>query len=267
MLNTRRPFQIIMAISIVCFFIFSSTVQSEVTFPEDSGIFISDEADVLNLTEKQQLNQISDDLEYDTGTVVIIVTIESTTNYTSQQDANMSLGDYTGDLFDEWKIGDQDYRDGILIVIATNQSGNGYDWSYTGGDHWLEYWDVLETWDQDLSDSFYSHLNNSNWSSALVPMLEDLDEVVREFWFENPNIEPFPPEPAPFTTPPTLAGENDVDGEATTFDFLITIIFCGGCFGVIGLVIYLISRSGGSSGSGSGRFVGNRQHRGWNSGY
>ena len=85
MMNMRRTLQIAFTVSVVSLFLFSTPVQSQVTYPEDSGIFITDDADVLNLTEKQHLNQISDDLEYDTGTVVIIATIESSTNYTSQR--------------------------------------------------------------------------------------------------------------------------------------------------------------------------------------
>lgn len=262
MMNMRRSLQIFLTVSIVSLFLLSSTVQSEVTYPEDSGIYISDEADVLNLTEKQQLNQISDDLEYETGTVMVLVTIESSTNYTSERDANMSLGDYAGNLFDEWKVGDQDYRDGILILIATNQSGNGYDWAYTGGDHWLEYWDVIEQWDQDLPDSFYSNLNDSNWSSALIPMLESLDEVVQNFWFENPGIEPFPSEPAPFTTPPTLDGASDAGGEASLADSIVGIVVCFGCLGlpIIGLV-FLNRRGGGNVSVGGGGNNWGRQNR------
>ncbi|MEZ8008841.1 MAG: hypothetical protein QMC65_04270, partial [Candidatus Poseidoniaceae archaeon] len=71
MFDNRRPLQIFLTATLVCLFVFSSTVRSELTYPEDSGIFISDEAEVLNLTEKQQLNQVSDDLEYDTGTVIV----------------------------------------------------------------------------------------------------------------------------------------------------------------------------------------------------
>ena len=259
MFDNRRPLQIFLTATLVCLFVFSSTVRSELTYPEDSGIFISDEAEVLNLTEKQQLNQVSDDLEYDTGTVIVIVTVNSSTDYASGQDENMSLGDYAGALFDEWKVGDQDYRDGVLILLATNQSGNGYDWTYTGGDHWLEYWDVLDDWDKSLPDSFYSNLNDSNWSSALVPMLQDLDEVVREFWFENPNIEPFPPERDDFTTTPTLDGQQNDD--ATAGGGLFAAACCLGGLGVAGLVLFLIARGGSAV---SGRFAGGGGGAGWN---
>ena len=186
MLSVWRYSLPLLIVALLSASVLAPEARSEVTYPEDSNIFIVDDVDALTLDEKRDINQVCDDLEYDTGTVLVAIIINSTADYTSGNDSNMSLGEFSEGLFDEWKIGDQDYRDGLLLVIATNQSGDGYDWVYTGGDHWLEYWYVLEEWDEDLPDSVFTDLNNSNWSSAIMPMVTSLSDDVEEFWFENP---------------------------------------------------------------------------------
>ena len=271
MLSVWRYSLPLLIVALLSASVLAPEARSEVTYPEDSNIFIVDDVDALTLDEKRDINQVCDDLEYDTGTVLVAIIINSTADYTSGNDSNMSLGEFSEGLFDEWKIGDQDYRDGLLLVIATNQSGDGYDWVYTGGDHWLEYWYVLEEWDEDLPDSVFTDLNNSNWSSAIMPMVTSLSDDVEEFWFENPGIEPFGDDSGgePFgddwQSTPTLDG-GDGGGEASSDlgDSLVGIVGCLGCLGVFGAVGFFIVRGsgGGSSGVGMRQNYGN--NRGWN---
>ena len=163
----------------------------------------------------------------------------------------MSFRDYTARMFDEWQIGDPDYRDGLLIVLATNQSSEGYDWAYTGGDHWLEFWDILSYWDENLDDSVFEQLNESNWMDALNTMMHQLSDEVRDFWDDYYDIEPFDAEDGDWSTSPTLEGaDNGEDVYASSLgESLIFLVSCFGCLGVLGLLFFALSRgsSGGSS--------------------
>ena len=269
MLNVWKYSLSVLIISLLGVSVFAPGAQAGVTYPADSNIFVVDDVDVLTLDEKRDINQVSDDLEYNTGTVLVVVTINSTSDYTTENDTNMSLGDYAIGLFNEWKIGDQDYRDGLLLLIATNQSGDGYDWAYTGGEHWWEYWYVLEEWEEDLPDTVFTDLNNSNWSSAILPMVTSLSNDVDEFWFENPGIEPFEnPSTDPFQedwyNPPRLNGEEGGMQSSDLGDGLFSMVACLGCLGVFGAVGFFIFRSAssGSSGVNMRRNYGN--NGGWN---
>jgi uncharacterized membrane protein YgcG len=264
MLNVWKYSLSILIISLLSASVFAPGAQAEITYPADSNIFIVDDVDVLSLDEKRDINQVSDDLEFDTGTALVVVTINSTMNYTTGNDTNMSLGDYAVDLFNEWKIGDQDYRDGLLLLIATNQSGDGYDWAYAGGEHWWEYWYVLEEWEEDLPDTVFTDLNNSNWSSAILPMVTSLSNDVEEFWFENPGIEPFEntnddPFNEDWYNPPRLNGEENDVQSSDLGDGLFSIVACLGCLGVFGAIGFFIFRgaSSGSSGVSMQRNYGN----------
>ena len=248
--NRLRP-AALLALLVASVAVAAPITSAEITFPTDSGIFLTDAVGVLNESEKSELNDVADVLESDTGTVLVVVLINSTKNYTSGSDANMSLGDYTARMFDEWQIGDPDYRDGLLIVLATNQSSEGYDWAYTGGDHWLEFWDILSYWDENLDDSVFEQLNESNWMDALNTMMHQLSDEVRDFWDDYYDIEPFDAEDGDWSTSPTLEGaDNGEDVYASSLgESLIFLVSCFGCLGVLGLLFFALSRgsSGGSS--------------------
>ena len=261
MLNVWKYPLSILIISLLSVSVFAPGAQAGVTYPADSNIFIVDDVDVLSLDEKRDINQVSDDLEYNTGTVFVVVIINSTTDYTTGNDTNMSLGDYAIGLFDEWKIGDQDYRDGLLLLIATNQSGDGYDWAYTGGEHWWEYWYVLEEWEEDLPDTVFTDLNNSNWSSAILPMVTSLSNDVDEFWFENPGIEPFPDD---WYNPPVLNGDEGDIETSNLGDSLFSMVACLGCLGVLGAIGFFMFRGAGNGGSGVRMHPNYGNNNGWN---
>ena len=248
-------------ISLLSASVFTPGAQAEITYPADSNIFIVDDVDVLSLDEKRDINQVSDDLEFNTGTVLVVVTINSTMDYTTGNDTNMSLGDYAVELFNEWKIGDQDYRDGLLLLIATNQSGDGYDWAYTGGEHWWEYWYVLEEWEEDLPDTVFTDLNNSNWSSAILPMVTSLSNDVDEFWFENPGIEPFADD---WYNPPVLNGDESDMQTSDLGDTLFSMVACLGCLGVLGAIGFFMFRGARNGGSGVSMRRNYGNNGGWN---
>ena len=72
-----------------------STIQAELTFPEDNDTFIIDDIDAINEAEELAI----DDLLYETydlwGTEIIVVLIESTANYQSEPESNTESGEST----------------------------------------------------------------------------------------------------------------------------------------------------------------------------
>ena len=237
------------------------TAQSDITYPEEeSSIYITDLVGALNAQEKQDINMACDDLDYDMGTVLAVAILNSTDDFTSGNDTNMSLNEYTTLLFDEWQVGDQEWKDGLLIVLAVNQSGEGYDWAYTGGDFWQEYSDVLERWESKLPNSIFNDLNDSNWAEALEPMVDLLAEDVREFWYQNPYIEP---EPGDWMSPPILEGSPEVEGGESALGEVLLSMVC--CLGVPGVVVAMIVMFRGNSSTRSNQHVHyNGNQNGWN---
>jgi len=260
MINTRRPLQIAVAISIVCLFVLSSTVQSEVTYPVDNNSFIIDDVDILNSSEEEALEQNSKWLFDGWGTEIVVVLINSTANYTTENDTNMSLADYTVKLFDEWKVGDQEWQDGVLIVLAVNQSGS-WEWWYEYGLFWESYQWILDAWEDEIPSSVDVDMEGGNWSDALNPMVEQLALEIDEFWYaEDGWVEP-PVVEQDWATQPTLNGQSEEGAGAV--DWLFSLVCFGGCAVLIGLVVFGVVRGSGSSGVS----FGSGQNRGWGRGY
>ena len=77
-----------------------STIQAELTFPEDNDTFIIDDIDAINEAEELAI----DDLLYETydlwGTEIIVVLIESTANYQSEPESNTESSESTNESQD-----------------------------------------------------------------------------------------------------------------------------------------------------------------------
>lgn len=247
-------------------FLFSSTIAAEITYPVDDNSFVIDDVGVLNLTESQELEQLSIDLSDEWGTDIVVVLIESTDNYTTENDTNMSLTQYTIQLFDAWGVGNQEWKDGVLIVLAINQTGS-WEWSYEYGLFWQEeYRYIFDEWYDRIPDSVDEDMAAGDWANALYPLVEDLSWSIDDFWYENDEwVEPPGEEQQQqqdWSTGPMLNGQADDDVSAGG-----SILFIVGCFGVLvvlGLVGVLLLRggSGGGGGRSNGRYYGGNNHYG-----
>lgn len=248
MLNMRRPLQIALTVSVVCLFLFSSTTTAEITYPVDDNSFVLDDIGVLNSTEEGELEQLSIDLSDGWGTDIVLVIIESTNNYTTENDTNMSLAQYTIQLFDALAVGNQEWQDGVLIVLATNQTGS-WEWSYEYGLFWQEeYRYVFDEWYDRIPGTVDDDLAAGNWTDALYYLVDDLSWSIDDFWYENDGWVN-PPEPVQnqdWSTPPTLGEQSD--GEMSFGDALVSMAICFACMGlpILGLV-FLIRRGGGNN--------------------
>jgi len=246
----RSSLRLLMTAFVVGLFLFSTTITAEITYPVDDNSFIIDDVGVLNSTEEGELEQLSIDLSDGWGTDIVVVLIESTNNYTTENDTNMSLAQYTIQLFEEWGVGNQEWQDGVLIVLATNQTGS-WEWSYEYGFFWQEeYSYVFEEWDDRIPESVDDDMDAGNWTDALYYLVDDLALSIDDFWYENDGW--VDPPAADFTTTPTLDGQDTDSPPLTAGESLITLVCCFGGLGIVGLVVFGIARSGGGGGGGSG---------------
>ncbi len=263
MLDMRRKLRIVSTVSLALMLLFCSTAQAEVTYPADDNSFVLDDVGILNSTEEGELEQLSIDLSDAWGTDIVLILIESTDNYTTENDTNMSLAQYTIQLFDALGIGDPEWQDGVLIVLATNQTGS-WEWSYEYGLFWQEYQYVFNEWYDRIPSSVNEDLAAGNWTDALYYLVDDLSWSIDDFWYENDGwVDPPGPDQV-WSTPPVLDDlDNSGAGEKLSFgDTLVSMVFCLGCMGlpILGLV-FLIRRGGGNNVSvgGGGRW-GRRNH-------
>ncbi|NCG01798.1 MAG: hypothetical protein GWP25_08410 [Euryarchaeota archaeon] len=249
-------------------FLFSSTVQSEITYPVDDNSFVIDDVGVLNLTEAQELEQLSIDLSDGWGTDIVVVLIESTNNYTTENDTNMSLAQYTIQLFDAWGVGNQEWKDGVLIVLAINQTGS-WEWSYEYGLFWQEeYQYIFDEWYDRIPDSVDEDMAAGDWANALYPLVDDLSWSIDDFWYENDGWVDPPGEEQQqqqdWSTTPVLDGQ--ADGDLSSGDTLVGMLCCFGGLGVVGLIGFLLLRGGSGGGGGggrsNGRYYGGNNHYG-----
>ena len=266
MFYKRNTLRLFMTALVASLFLFSSTIAAEITYPVDDNSFVIDDVGVLNLTESQELEQLSIDLSDEWGTDIVVVLIESTDNYTTENDTNMSLAQYTIQLFDAWGVGNQEWKDGVLIVLAINQTGS-WEWSYEYGLFWQEeYRYIFDEWYDRIPDSVDEDMAAGDWANALYPLVEDLSWSIDDFWYENDEwVEPPGEEQQQqqdWSTGPMLNGQADDDVSAGG-----SILFIVGCFGVLvvlGLVGVLLLRggSGGGGGRSNGRYYGGNNHYG-----
>lgn len=266
MFYKRNTLRLFMTALVASLFLFSSTIAAEITYPVDDNSFVIDDVGVLNLTESQELEQLSIDLSDEWGTDIVVVLIESTDNYTTENDTNMSLTQYTIQLFDAWGVGNQEWKDGVLIVLAINQTGS-WEWSYEYGLFWQEeYRYIFDEWYDRIPDSVDEDMAAGDWANALYPLVEDLSWSIDDFWYENDEwVEPPGEEQQQqqdWSTGPMLNGQADDDVSAGG-----SILFIVGCFGVLvvlGLVGVLLLRggSGGGGGRSNGRYYGGNNHYG-----
>lgn len=259
MFYKRSAFQIFMTVLVASLFLFSSTVQSEITYPADDDSFIIDDVGVLNLTEAQELEQLSIDLSDGWGTDVVVVLIESTNNYTTENDTNMSLAQYTIQLFDAWGVGNQEWKDGVLIVLAINQTGS-WEWSYEYGLFWQEYQYIFDEWYDRIPDTVDEDMAAGDWANALYPLVDDLTWSIDDFWYENDGWVNPPAGQQDWSSPPVLDGQ--ADGDLSSGDTLVGMVCCFGGLGVLGLIGFLLLRggSGGGGGRSNGRYYGGNNH-------
>ena len=217
--------------SLILFFVImlllTPTIASaELAFPNDTNSFVIDEGNALNESEELEINQLSEGLNEYWGTEVVVVVINSTSYYDSDNNSSISLSNYGLELFKEWKIGDQEWKDGVLVILATNQSG-AWEWRIENGEFWDLYLDF-----SSIGFDAGNELDEGNWFNGLKIITEEIIIDIEEFWEYNDGfVEP----PSPNLEPLGL-------GESSG-NVLTSILFLG-FIGVV-ILVFIISVSKG----------------------
>ena len=259
---------------------------SELILPTDTNKFVIDEAGVLTQADEDLLTIDLEWLAEEWGTDIVVVVIESTAHYQSSDSSNntssnnntngsdngttnetvdepmMELKQFSEILFDEWGVGNQEWQDGILVVLSINQSSDDSNWWFITGDFWEEYW-VFNS----VGATSDASNDAGDWTGLLLTITDDLVTAVDEFWYENDGYV-YPPGDQS-NTGSTNYENVEWDGD------IIPIIGCLAVGGFFLLIILLVGRGGGGNvyyggGGGGGwynRWRYNRGGYGYNDGY
>jgi uncharacterized membrane protein YgcG len=213
---------------VIILLLIPNIASAEISFPNDTNSFVIDQVDALNESEELQIYQLSEGLNEYWGTEVVVVIINSTSYYDSDNNNTISLTNYGLELFTEWRIGDQEWKDGVLIILATNQSG-AWEWRIENGDFWDLYLDF-----NSIGFDADNELDKGNWFNGLKIITEEIIIEIEDFWEYNDG----------FVEPPSSNLEPFEDGSGGSG--LASVLFIG-IIVVLILIIKSVSWSTGSS--------------------
>ena len=230
-MNKERKLQRPFILLFVIIFLMTPTIAlADLSFPNDTNSFVIDEVNALNESEELEIYQLSEGLNDYWGTEVVVVIINSTSYYDSDNNSTISLSNYGLELFKEWSIGDQEWKDGVLVILATNQSG-AWEWRIENGDFWDIYLDF-----SSIGFAADNELDKGNWFNGLKIITEEIIIDIEEFWEYNDG----------FVEPPISNLESFEPGESGG-TVLTSILFLGIIFVII--LVIIISKSKGSGAS------------------
>jgi hypothetical protein len=280
-----------------------SAASSELILPTDTNQFVIDEAGVLSEADEDLLTEDLQWLADEWGTEIVVVVIESTAHYQSNDDTSgdttdnntngtgnettngtgnettngtgnettnqtmdepmMELKEFSEALFDDWGVGNQEWQDGILVVLSINQSSDDSNWWIVPGLLWEEnccYFGMVGATSDASNDA-------GNWTELLLIITDDLVTAVDDFWYENEGYV-YPPEDQS-NTGSTIYKNVEWDGDI--IPIIGGLVVCGF---LLLIIILLAGRGGGGGyyGGGGGYYGGGGgggrwYNRGGNGGY
>lgn len=131
-----KRFSISLAITFVfasVFFGITNIPSVFAAYPQAIDDYVNDFAAVIKVGDKERLRKELANLEYQTGTEIAVVTINSTEEYAS---GLTTFENFATDLFNYWGIGHRAKNNGILILVAMQdravriELGEAYPSSY-----------------------------------------------------------------------------------------------------------------------------------------
>ena len=93
----------------ILFIIGTNQVESAVLNPT-SNFYVNDNAGILSSQTEQYIINTNVELEKKTGAQIVVVTVKSLDN--------MSIEEYANELFNQWKIGDEEKDNGLLLLCS-----------------------------------------------------------------------------------------------------------------------------------------------------
>ena len=107
-----KPFKLFLALPLLFALFVSTSLAQEVKIPSRGANYVSDFANLLKPADKINITKFASELEKKTSAQIAIVTVDSTQPETIQG--------FSVRLFDQWKIGQKDKDNGVLILVAVN---------------------------------------------------------------------------------------------------------------------------------------------------
>lgn len=101
---------------IICLLIFLFPLKSMASLPDIPSDFYYDELGMLDYSTKENITKTNKELVSKTGSQVMVATIKNT--------EGLPARDLGTQIFNKWKIGDQDKKNGVLILITEDDLTN-----------------------------------------------------------------------------------------------------------------------------------------------
>lgn len=99
-------------LAIQLLFAVSANAAPQIPPKPTSSIYVQDYANVLSSQTINTINQVSQDLNAQTGAQIVVVTLKSL--------EGASLEDYSLELFRGWGIGNKEKNNGVLLLVAVD---------------------------------------------------------------------------------------------------------------------------------------------------
>jgi uncharacterized membrane protein YgcG len=113
--------------------LFAGIVAGATGYPARTDAYVNDYAGVLDSSSEQTIRDLFQQLENDTGTEAVVVTVNSIRDYGT---GDSTIESFATNLFNTWGIGSWQEDNGILILVAVQdracriEMGAGYGHQY-----------------------------------------------------------------------------------------------------------------------------------------
>ncbi|MCX6012795.1 MAG: TPM domain-containing protein, partial [Chloroflexi bacterium] len=151
----------------------SCTKDTDIKFPSPEG-YVNDFAYLLTDDEYIDIDAQLTVLEIDTSAEVVVVTIDSL--------EGVSIEDYAVKLFEAWDIGKKDKDNGILLLIAVQESETKIEVGYG-----LEEIITDGRAGRILDEAVLPHFKEGDYASGIIAGVDAIEEYIRA---GTPQVEP-----------------------------------------------------------------------------
>jgi uncharacterized protein len=200
----------------------SSPARAQGGFPEWNGRAVQDEAGILTTTQEDSLRTLLAPAR-SRGVDVRVVTIRSMANYPVQA---TSIDTFAHGLFDAWRVGDRPERDGVLLLVATEdrqmriQLGDGLPAALDGEAR------------QVVADSIVPYFREGMRPRGILRGTAAIAEWFTPEWAARHASTPVAAQPA-YTPPPSYSPSSGGAGDAASVAYIL--------FGIGALVAALLA--------------------------
>jgi uncharacterized protein len=107
---TYKKYFVVFSITLITLFVSTITVFGAVEIPAPK-MHVADRAKIIDKQTESRLNAFLSELETKTGTQMVVLTVKTT--------GGVPVDQFSIDLANEWKLGQFEQNNGVLVVVAT----------------------------------------------------------------------------------------------------------------------------------------------------